>query len=438
MLLAWLTATKRGPPLFDHCFVINLARRTDRLERFYNGLPAEWPFPKPIRFTATDGQQTKPPPWFRGTSGEWGCWQSHLQLLKHCQENNLDNVLILEDDATFPANFAEQFRKWARRVPPTWQWQYLAGHHLDTDKIPPVESWPNCFRVQRASGTVAYAVRKPAIDKLIRVLSHRNPKGIHAVDMQYSRVHQRWELETICPRQWLVEHAGTDSDIRTAKEIPSKQRSWKPAPFMPRPVVAVLGPQRGGTSLTAGIIHKLGVSLGEQFRTTNNANPRGYYEHTPVQQFCRAAYWMPSLAPRGTFAERVAEFRRLMLARRDSAGMLGIKHPFLGLMVPEIEAACPNVRFVRVTRPAAESIRSLVKLGWCRRDGAEQMTHAVNARIAAAMVTRQHLRLTFRDVVNDPAGSVARIATYLAIEPTPEQTAAAIGHVDPSLWRNRA
>jgi len=42
--------------------------------------------------------------------------------------------------------------------------------------------------------------------------------------------------------------------------------------------VIVLGPHRSGTSLVAGILNTLGVSMGEHFRTGDEFNPTGYWE----------------------------------------------------------------------------------------------------------------------------------------------------------------
>jgi GR25 family glycosyltransferase involved in LPS biosynthesis len=98
---------------FDKIFVINLERRPDRLDRFKE-LSDKIGFEYDI-FYAVDGKSIDKDSLIEGRKlqiesneiyrsfddyflGQLGCILSHIRLLKHCRENNIKSVLILEDD----------------------------------------------------------------------------------------------------------------------------------------------------------------------------------------------------------------------------------------------------------------------------------------------------------------------------------------------------
>src|SRR5579862_6932092 len=62
---------------FGRVAVINLARRADRLARFFTRINGNWPFASPRRFEAIEGTSVPmPATWDKGV-GAWGCLQSH-------------------------------------------------------------------------------------------------------------------------------------------------------------------------------------------------------------------------------------------------------------------------------------------------------------------------------------------------------------------------
>ena len=48
--------------------------------------------------------------------------------------------------------------------------------------------------------------------------------------------------------------------------------------------ITVLGCMRSGTSLTAGILHNLGVHMGDELRKQDRFNDRGYFEDIPLMR----------------------------------------------------------------------------------------------------------------------------------------------------------
>src|ERR1700686_2628559 len=64
--------------------------------------------------------------------------------------------------------------------------------------------------------------------------------------------------------------------------------SLRPAPSKAGSAIAgstalvVLGMHRSGTSALAGMLHHLGVALGERLMPASPDNPRGYWEHSEI------------------------------------------------------------------------------------------------------------------------------------------------------------
>ena len=49
--------------------------------------------------------------------------------------------------------------------------------------------------------------------------------------------------------------------------------------------ILVLGTPRSGTSCVAGILHHLGVVMGEQFLEADDWNPAGYFQDVEFETF---------------------------------------------------------------------------------------------------------------------------------------------------------
>jgi len=47
----------------------------------------------------------------------------------------------------------------------------------------------------------------------------------------------------------------------------------------------VVGMHRSGTSATAGLLHRLGIHMGQELMPATPFNPKGYFEHLQVRDF---------------------------------------------------------------------------------------------------------------------------------------------------------
>lgn len=115
----------------EHVFVINLKNRPDRWENIQDNFKDT--NLKLKRWDATYGKDLSEKEIADITSdfcnkfcsyGMIGCWMSHYNLWKYIAEHNLNNVLILEDDAKPQSNFNEINNK-LKNIPEDYDLIYL-------------------------------------------------------------------------------------------------------------------------------------------------------------------------------------------------------------------------------------------------------------------------------------------------------------------------
>ena len=136
---------------FDRVVVINLDRRTDRMEKL--GAQLDELGIQYERFSAIDGKAKGIEPMEAGKL-------SHLKVI---QELNGEKVLILEDDAHFVDGFQERFDTEMDSLPADWDVFYL-GVSLPkyTGKLVPVNK--NWTRQVMSNGMQAYCINPAKAD----------------------------------------------------------------------------------------------------------------------------------------------------------------------------------------------------------------------------------------------------------------------------------
>lgn len=120
----------------DECYIINLDRRTDRMERLYTTTPSLKDRAK--RFSAVEGKNLTLTPalarLFRPHDFLWkkaimGCALSHLSLWWKLANEHQDikSFLILEDDVKLKPEWEDRWRKAKDSLPDEWDIIYLGG-----------------------------------------------------------------------------------------------------------------------------------------------------------------------------------------------------------------------------------------------------------------------------------------------------------------------
>ncbi len=145
--------------MFDRVVVINLARRPEKLAAFNIRVAStEWPFPAPQRFEAIDGERGTVPATWRHDPGAWGCLESHRTVLREAIRDGVQRLLVLEDDAIFPADFGARLTAFIQSVEahdPAWELLFVGGQH--SGAMPPAVA-PGIARCMRTGRTHCIAI----------------------------------------------------------------------------------------------------------------------------------------------------------------------------------------------------------------------------------------------------------------------------------------
>lgn len=428
---------------FDRVVVINLDRRPDRWERFQEHLAEiDWPFRQVERFRAIDGRIASPPPWWRMGGGAWGCHQSHVRIIEQALMDGVRTILVLEDDVVFVPNFRERVDQFLRALPSDWHQAYLGGQHLRQCMCPPAVVNDIVLRPFNVNRTHAYAIHSrfllPAYRHLTNYVEHARHPG-HHIDHRYGALHEGRKFNFYAPRWWIAGQVGSHSNISGRT---TQTRFWSQI----RPgrseatFVAVIGLHRSGSSCLAGVLHKLGVYMGDQL---SGYETYGGFESRRLANLCEAAYPFPTRELRIPHDEVVQRLREHIEIVRSQAVRIGCvaggKYPHLCAMGDALEAACgPGLRLVHINRPLAESIastqtRSRMAVGWLKisDDDAVSVQHWLWERKHALLSRHSHLTVNYADLLDDPRGQIDQLVEWLGIPVSPERVADAIAHVEP-------
>jgi len=341
---------------------ISLNRRPDRWESFRRSCP----IPGVERFPAIDGRKVRPPAWWKQGGGAWGCMLSHIRILERALTDGMDQrnevLLVLEDDALFPDDFDERTARFLEALPSDWYQIYLGGQHRGLRAKPPQRINAEVVRPHMVNRTQAYAVRGKFIRTLYQHLcdwpAHaRCPR--HHVDHRMELLHKSGEHNIYAPTQWIIGQAGGRSDICGRITQDRYWNAWNRTGRTSRkPPVWVIGLHRSGSSVTAGILHRLGVHMGNRLIGYENRNGHstGGYESHGLAMICEQAYPFPSTeraVPIETTRDRLQhwiEARQREAAHRGT--IIGGKYPHLCFMIDLLLELEPNSHFIHIDRPS--------------------------------------------------------------------------------------
>ena len=216
--------------------------------------------------------------------------------------------------------------------------------------------------------------------------------------------------------------------------------------------VVVLGMHRSGTSVVAGVLEALGVSMGppaegERWVGRHWSNPTGHFENQAFVELNQRILGGDATgireAPRWQgLAERADEFRpeieRLVAASERE--LWGWKDPWTVLTLELFLPVIPNPAFIFVHRPREEILRSLRKRASPRDELIAGLCDLYDQRLGdleRALAGRPILSLQYHDLLDDPRATVGRLVDFLGLRPTREELDRALGMVlsGPALRR---
>lgn len=195
----------------------------------------------------------------------------------------------------------------------------------------------------------------------------------------------------------------------------------KPKASMPT-CFLVLGTPRSGTSLVAGILHRLGVRMGlmqangkYDWPDADDWNAKGYYQDSAFVNFGVDLFGFPPANPRRlTSAERTT-VGGIIDARAGDVDW-GVKEPTIAFYLADFVDLCPDpVKLIVAKRVANRSIQS-----WRDRSGDSLLTSTtlielvgaqVTTNVAASLLTT--LTVQFDDLIDDTTDAVTAIANFV-------------------------
>lgn len=425
--------------MFDKVVCITLERRADRWKEFLDRLPKDLPFGPIEKFLAIDGKKCPHPQWWRMGGGAWGCYRSHCRIIEECLNSGVGSLLLLEDDAIFCDRFNEKYESFIRHLPEDWGMLYLGGQHLYMKPHPPrkINEW--VYRPYNVNRTHAWALRGPVMRDTYAHLHETKkwPNG-HHIDHHLGTLHMKGRHPIYCPKEWLIGQAENKSNIANRK-FPERffpAASQSPSMRLPTPFVMVVGLHRSGSSLLAGMLHTMGVHMGNKFV---GCEFNGGYEAQTFARLCEQMMPFPATEFKLGVDEFTNRFRRWAIARSKEAKsrkrIAGCKYPHSCAFAPLIkDAVGDSLVVVHIDRPLEKSIASLIRRDGKRKPHAEleNLQRFLYRKKRDFLDSHPHITIQYEDVLENPILEMQKLVEYLPISPTPKQIAKACALVNRS------
>jgi hypothetical protein len=193
-----------------------------------------------------------------------------------------------------------------------------------------------------------------------------------------------------------------------------------------------MGLYNSGSTAIAGVLHRLGVSMGPPFwRSSDDDDPNNYYEPVDLSWHLRRWWNEPEIIEKTAAADRV-RFLKHWIELQECAhpGPSGAKHPLLSLCGDDLITAWgPETRFIWSWRPLEQSIAGLQRRGWF--PGSEE---SLQQRLWAALNDfesrhRDIVRLDWAQVQSDPVKATRQLAALAGLECSDDQLRTAAGFI---------
>ena len=188
--------------------------------------------------------------------------------------------------------------------------------------------------------------------------------------------------------------------------------------------VIVLSIPRSGSSLVAGVLHRLGVDMGEGYlQPPDISNQRGYYEDLRWQKTNKRLvgprYEMHCLEQ---IPERIQNKYRKLIAVCETKPLWGMKDPRLCVTLHWITPYLQDARLVIVRRDLGASVRSLVYHSQVSYQGTLEMNDTQARSLLEewqrimdwqiATFNGPMLTVNYRDMLNEPMAWVCELNRF--------------------------
>lgn len=199
----------------------------------------------------------------------------------------------------------------------------------------------------------------------------------------------------------------------------------------------VLGTPRSGTNAVAGVLHHLGIYMGDRFIVDDPEwNAKGFFQCADFSELHSEmlnGWSIPPLDARKTITgEQSVRYTQLIKSRDvlHDWGVSGVEVPW---MLDDFVKSCLSVKLIATFRPFHESVQS-----WCARTGdpVAESVHALSrsAYVISDILSRwkdDFLSVNFHTLLDSKVQEIDRIAKFTS-KPV---TDGAIDFIDSRLRR---
>lgn len=377
---------------FQQTFVLNWGRSTSSYASFLDA--NQWhPHQSKLQLVPVlHSSRVRPPLNWGGSKQSWAWLRALTHIFESCLFSGIPSGMVVDDRARLVDQSQERLKDFHEQLPNDWRLIVLGAELARTTEGVPIRVAESVFRPYSLQSCLAFAWRGfPTLQRLYHhCLSQMAQFGsrqglfdVEGVSLPFTYVPGSWifipksvdsprvsELRGVAtPVAGKTVNEGTKPSAAIGRE-PLDATTLTERPVT-RPIVSVLGCYRGGSSWTAGVLHKLGVSMGTELARDDFMNPNGYFECRRLLGLSRRMVDHPSMARAMEKDQIVGLLKQWALWRIEQeqgsfvgGAPIGAKHPMLCCLGEEVLQAWPMNRFVVVDRDPDEIVSSILRTTW--------------------------------------------------------------------------
>lgn len=193
----------------------------------------------------------------------------------------------------------------------------------------------------------------------------------------------------------------------------------------------VFGQPRSGTSLTAGLVHHHGISMGEHLAPAEAMNPKGFFEDQEFDYLMQECFSVDDLPKNGQELPVTicGQVKRLIEIRESRNFDWGVKLLFGTAILTLLLENCENVKLIRTVRDPRSSRMSLARhTDHSYSKIARLIQWSIDAGDWAESMTPSH-RVEFDGMIDNAQYELLKLSDFIGKDFNPSL----LGFIDSSL-----
>ena len=183
-----------------------------------------------------------------------------------------------------------------------------------------------------------------------------------------------------------------------------------------RPAI-VTGAARSGTSIIGGVLHYLGVDMGEYYLKPDTQNPTGYFEDARMIEIDYKYYER----------DKKEWYKKMQEYLKTRKGLWGFKSPQLAVSIQDMKSVLNSLdlkpRYILSHRDFSDVLNSQIKH---HGEKQEKEVRFMKDNLEHALNGEETLNVYFTELRENPNQSVGKIIEYLHLTPSQDQITRAI------------